>query len=332
MPTPTRTRSFWTVAPGHGEIRTEDLRRPDADEVLVRTLCSGISRGTELLVFSGDVPDSVRDQMRAPFQQGDLPGPVKYGYLSVGIVEEGPAALRGRRVFCLHPHQEHYVVPAAAVTPVPDEVPDHRALLAGAVETVVNATWDAPPLLGDRVAVVGAGLIGGSLAALLRRFPLGRLQLLDTDPAKQRLAAALGVEGVRPEDAAGDCDLVFHCSATAAGLRTGLGLLGHEGELVELSWFGTREPEVPLGAAFHARRLSIRASQVGSIAPARRARRTRADRMALALDLLRDPVFDALLTGRSRFEDLPDVLVDLRSGALPAICHVITYDTDSREA
>jgi len=297
--------------------------------VRVRALFSGISRGTETLVHRHAVPESVRALMRAPFQEGDLPGPVKYGYLSVGVVEEGPEDLRARRVFCLHPHQTRYVVPASAVVPVPDDVPSERALLAGAVETAVNALWDAAPRLGDRVAVVGLGMIGASVATLLGRFPLARLQVVDTDPARRELADRLGLDLVTPDDAAGDCDVVVHCSASEAGLATALRLAGEEAEVVELSWYGTDAPRAPLGEAFHARRLTLRGSQVGAVSAARRARRTTTDRLRTALDALRDPRFDALLTGASDFAELPATMDAVATGRLPALCHVIRYPEET---
>ncbi|WP_413450879.1 zinc-binding alcohol dehydrogenase [Georgenia phoenicis] len=321
--------AYWTVGPERGEIRQAPLDPPDAGEVLVRTLRSAISRGTETLVHRHAVPEAVRPLMRAPFQEGDLPGPVKYGYLSVGVVEDGPDELRGRRVFCLHPHQTRYVVPATAVVPVPDDVPTDRALLAGAVETAVNALWDAAPRLGDRVAVVGMGMIGASVATLLSGFPLERLEVVDVDPSRQELAARLGLTLVTPEDATGDCDVVVHCSASEAGLATALRLAGEEAEVVELSWYGTDAPRAPLGEAFHARRLTLRGSQVGAVSAARRARRTTTDRLGVALDALRDPRFDALLTGTSDFARLPEVMADVASGRLPALCHVIRYPEES---
>ncbi|PYG00129.1 Threonine dehydrogenase [Georgenia satyanarayanai] len=321
--------AYWTVGPEQGEIRQAPLAPPGPEEVLVRALSSAISRGTETLVHRHAVPEAVRPLMRAPFQEGDLPGPVKYGYLSVGVVEEGPGELVGRRVFCLHPHQTRYVVPASAVVPVPDDVPTGRALLAGAVETAVNALWDAAPRLGDRVAVVGLGMIGASVATLLTGFPLERLQVVDTDPARRGLADRLGLELVAPDDAAGDCDVVLHASASEAGLATALRLAGEEAEVVELSWYGTDAPRVPLGEAFHARRLTLRASQVGAVSAARRTRRTTTDRLAVALDALRDPRFDALLTGASDFAELPEVMADIASGRLPALCHVIRYPEES---
>ncbi len=319
-------RAFWLREPGAGEIRPVRLATPGPDDVLVRTLRSGVSRGTESLVFGGRVPVSQYDVMRAPFQDGDFPGPVKYGYLNVGVVEDGPPALVGQTVFCLHPHQTAYVVPAAAVTVVPDGVPAARAVLAGIVETAVNALWDAAPLVGDRVAVVGAGTLGCCLARLLGRIPGVSVTLIDVDPTRASVASALGVEFALPGEAVGERDLVVHTSATSAGLQQSLELLAAEGTVIELSWYGDEETTLQLGGWFHSGRLTVRASQVGTISPARRGRGGTGDRLALALDLLRDPAFEALLTGDSAFEALPDVMPRLASGDLPALCHSLTYE------
>jgi threonine dehydrogenase-like Zn-dependent dehydrogenase len=321
---PQEARALW-VSPGAGEILPVTLPDPGADEVLVRTLFSGISRGTEALVFRGEVPASQHTLMRAPFQEGDFPGPVKYGYLNVGVVEEGPAPLRGRTVFCLYPHQTAYVVPAASVVVVPEGVPPTRAVLAGTVETAVNALWDAPPLLGDRITVVGAGMVGCCVAGVLARFPGVDVQLVDVNPERAAVAKALGVHFAAPSEADGARDLVIHASATASGLRRSLDLLAPEGTVVELSWYGDREVSLALGEWFHSGRLAIRGSQVGTLSPARRAGRTFADRLALALDLLRDPAFDALRSGDSPFGELPSVLAGLASGTRQGLLHIITY-------
>jgi len=315
--------AFWLHEPGAGEIRPAILPDPGRGEVLVRTRYSAISRGTETLVFTGGVPASQYAAMRAPFQQGDFPGPVKYGYLNVGVVEAGPPELLGSTVFCLYPHQTAYVVPAGAVVAVPEGVPPRRAVLAGTVETAVNALWDAAPLVGDRVTVVGAGMVGCCVAALLVRFPGARVQLVDVDPGRAAVAGVLGADFALPGDAAAGRDLVVHASATSAGLQRSLDLLAPEGTVVELSWYGDRDVSLSLGGSFHSGRLAIRSSQVGTVA---RAHRTFTDRLTLALDLLRDPAFDALITGESRFEELPDVLAGLAAGSLPALCHLITYD------
>ena len=318
-------RAFWLRAPGCGEIRAVELPEPGPADVVVRTVRSGISRGTEMLVFRGGVPVDQRAKMRAPFQEGNFPGPVKYGYLNVGAVEQGPPDLRGRTVFCLYPHQTAYVVPAGAVAVVPDGIPPARAVLAGTVETAVNALWDAAPLVGDRVAVVGAGMLGCCVARVLQGFPAVRVTLVDVDPARADVAAALGVDFALPDEADGDCDLAVHTSATSAGLQRALDLLAAEGTVLDLSWYGDTEVRLSLGGAFHSGRLGIRSSQVGVVSPARAARRTAADRVALALELLRDPAFDALLTGESHFDELPEVMARLATGSLPAVCHTITY-------
>src|SRR5262245_11432420 len=227
--------AFWVREPGCGEIRAVGLPEPGPDDVVVRTLRSGVSRGTETLVFRGGVPPDQRARMRAPFQDGDFPGPIKYGYLNVGAVEEGPAELRGRTVFCLYPHQTAYVVPAEAVSVVPESIPPARAVLAGTVETAVNALWDAAPLVGDRVAVVGAGMVGCCVARLLRRVPGVEVTLVDVDSGRADVAAALDVEFALPDSAPTGRDLVVHTSATSAGLQRSLDLLAAEGTVIDLS-------------------------------------------------------------------------------------------------
>lgn len=328
--TPARdgARAFWLREPGCGEIRATTLPEPGEGDVVVRTLRTGVSRGTETLVFEGRVPPAQYAVMRAPFQDGDFPAPVKYGYLNVGVVERGPEKLLGRTVFCLYPHQTAYVVPASAVTLVPEGVPPARAVLAGTVETAVNALWDAPPLIGDRIAVVGAGMVGCCVARLLGRFPAVDVSLVDVDPSRAAVAAALGVGFARPDDAPVGCDLVVHASATSAGLQRSLDLLAPGGTVLDLSWYGDSEVRLSLGGAFHSGRLGIRASQVGTVSPSRSATRTTADRLALALDLLKDPAFDALLTGQSHFDELPEVMASLASGRLSALCHTIAYDEE----
>jgi len=303
-----------------------DLPEPGQDDVLVRTRFSAVSRGTELLVFRGGVPANQREAMRAPFQEGDFPAPVKYGYLNVGVVERGPAELLGRTVFCLYPHQTRYVVPAGSVTVVPDGVPAGRAVLAGTVETAVNAAWDAAPLVGDRIAVVGAGMVGACVAKVLAGIPATRVQLVDIDPTRAAIAGALGVDFATPDRAGDGCDLVVHASASEAGLATSLGLLAPEGVVLELSWYGDRRVSVPLGEWFHSRRLTVRASQVGMIAPARRGRRDFADRLAVALELLADPGYDALITDECRFDELPVTLARLAKNEPASLCLRVVYD------
>lgn len=331
-PDHTTATAYWTVGPEQGELRTEELHQLQPGEALVRAMYSGISKGTEMVVHNARVPECIADEMAAPHQEGSFPSPVKFGYLSVGVVEQGPADWQGKTVFCLHPHQDRYIVPVEALTEVPDGVPARRAVLSGTVETAVNALWEAGPRLGDRVAVIGAGLVGGMVAKLLGTFPLGRLQLIDVDPAKRAFADTLGVDFCHPDDALPDCDIVIHCSASGGGLRRALQLVGDEGEIIEMSWYADRLVTLPLGEDFHARRLSLRASQVGVVARARRHRRTTADRLNLAVSLLSDPVFDTFLSGASPFAELPDVVQRLSDGTLDALCHVIEYPASDSAA
>jgi 2-desacetyl-2-hydroxyethyl bacteriochlorophyllide A dehydrogenase len=325
MPADITARAFWTVAPGQGELRAETLAPPGPGEVLVRTLTSGISRGTEALVFQGRIPASQHAIMRCPFQSGDLPFPVKYGYASVGVVEAGLAELVGQRVFALYPHQDRYVLPAEAVLPVPDAVPTPRAVLAANMETALNGLWDAAPRLGDRISVIGAGVVGALAAALAARLPGTEVELIDIDPGRATLAEKLGVRFALPEAASPERDLVIHASGNPDGLARALGLAGFEATVLELSWYGDKPVPLPLGEAFHSRRLVLRSSQVGAVAPAQRPRWTYRRRLALALSLLEDPVFDALLTGETPFDDLPRTLARLAAAPGGTLCHRILY-------
>jgi threonine dehydrogenase-like Zn-dependent dehydrogenase len=318
-------RSFWIAEPRRGEIRAETLRRADTGDAVVRTLYSGVSRGTETLVFAGAVPPSERERMRAPFQAGEFPAPVKYGYSNVGIVESGPAALVGRHVFCLYPHQTRYVVPAAALHVLPAGVPPARAVLAANLETAVNGLWDLGPRVGDRIAIVGAGAVGCLVAWLAAQTAGAEVQLVDVDARKRAVAADLGVAFALAGDAAGDVDLVVHTSGTETGLGVALGLAGFEATVLELSWYGARRPAVALGEAFHSRRLTLKSSQVGSVAAAQRARWSTARRMQLALRLLVDPKLDALISGESAFEELPHVLERIAVPSEYTLCHRIRY-------
>ena len=317
--------ALWYVGAGHAEIRDEPLAEPGPGEVRIRALYSAISRGTERLVLAGRVPRSEFERMRAPFMAGAFSFPVKYGYAMVGRVERGPAALQGRPVFVLHPHQSVFNVPAQAVVPIPTNVPAARAVLAANMETALNAMWDAAPAPADRIAVVGAGVVGALVAYLCGRLPGAQVTLIDVEPSRAELARTLGVSFAAPGAAPGDCDLVVHASGTAAGLATALGLAGEEATVLELSWYGADEVAVPLGAAFHSRRLKLVSSQVGRVAPSHRARWTFSRRLAAALDLLGDPRLDALIAPAIEFHDLPTRLPDMLSARSGVLCQIVTY-------
>ena len=311
----TVARAFWTVAAGMGEVRAEVLTEPGVDAMRVRTLASGISRGTEATVFGGRVPASQYGVMRAPLMAGEFPFPVKYGYSAVGLTADG------RRVFVLHPHQDLFNAPAAMCVAVPDTVPTARAVLAANMETALNIVWDAVPLAGERMMVIGAGVVGLLTAKLLARFPGAAVTLVDIDPARAALAARFGCGFALPETAPREQELIVHASGTAAGLRLALTRAAFEGRIVEASWYGDAAPALPLGEDFHVRRLRIISTQVGSVATAMRGRRSYGERIALALDLL-DADCDALLEPATRFVDLPLRMPELLKGGL---CHVITY-------
>ena len=323
--TVTTARAFWITAPGRSEIREVELAERRTGEARVRTLFSAISRGTETLVFAGQVPPSEFERMRAPHQAGDFPAPIKYGYINVGVVESGPPAWLGRSVFCLYPHQTRFVVPIEDLHPIPRHVPPARAVLAANLETAVNALWDARLCRGARITVIGAGALGCLCAWLARRHYAADVELVDINPARADVARQLGVEFAGPLAARVDAPLIVHTSASEQGLETALRIAGFEAQIIELSWFGQRRVAVPLGEAFHSRRLTLKASQVGHVARPMRAHATHRSRLRLALRMLDDPVLDCLIDAQSDFEALPLVLEALTAGTRTAICHRIVY-------
>jgi threonine dehydrogenase-like Zn-dependent dehydrogenase len=289
-------------------------------------LYSGISRGTEALVFEGRVPVSEYQRMRAPFQAGEFPGPVKYGYASVGCVEDGPRQLQGQNVFVLHPHQTRYVVPLRSVHAVPATVPAERAVLAANLETAINGLWDARLQVGDRVQVVGGGTVGCLVAWMAGRIPGCDVTLVDVNPHRAAIARALGVGFERPDVAvSGSADVVFHASGSPEGLELALRVAAFESTVVELSWYGDRTIPISLGEAFHARRLMLMSSQVGSVAASQRPRWDANRRLELSLSLLTDPALDMLISAESDFESLPRVMASLSAAPGDALCHRIRY-------
>ncbi len=317
--------ALWYSAPGIAELRSETLAPPAADEVRVRALFGAVSRGTEALVLAGRVPVSEFERMRAPFMAGHFPFPVKYGYATVGQIEGGAEALHGRTVFTLHPHQNFFNIPASAAVVLPENLPPQRAALAANMETALNAVWDAAPGPADRIAVVGAGVVGSLVAYLCGRFPGAEVTLVDINPARAELAQALGVGFARPESAKGDCDLVVHASGNPGGLTTALALAGEEATVLEMSWYGDTPVTAPLGGAFHSRRLRLISSQVGQIAPSHRPRWSYGRRLAAALALLSDARLDALLAPPVLFGDLARRLPEILDAKNGILCQPIIY-------
>ena len=317
--------ALWYRGPGQVEIRREQIARPGQGEVRVKTLYSAISRGTESLVFGGRVPASEFERMRAPFMEGDFPFPVKYGYAAVGRVESGGGPLQDRNVFALFPHQTAFNIPASAAVVLPQDLPPQRAVLAANMETALNGVWDARPHVGDRIAVIGAGTVGCLTAWLASRIAGCRVELVDLNPRRAATAAALNVHFAEPQSATTDADVVIHASGSPAGLELALSLAGTESTITELSWFADKRVSLPLGGPFHARRLTVASSQVGTIPAAQRSRWTTTRRMQLALSLLQDPALDVLITGESDFDALSEVMAMLTESPGDALCHRIRY-------
>jgi NADPH:quinone reductase-like Zn-dependent oxidoreductase len=318
-------QALWYSGPGRAEIRAETLVPLARDQLRVRAMFGAISRGTEALVMAGRVPASEFERMRPPFMGGNFPFPVKYGYSTVGRVEYGPKELLGRNVFVLHPHQTMFNVPTSAVVPLPDGVPPARAVLAANMETALNAVWDASPVPAGCIAIVGAGVVGTLVAFLCGQQAGAQVTLVDINPARAELARKLGVNFAMPDVAPPDCDLVIHASGTAEGLATALALAGFEATVLEMSWYGDAQVPVPLGGAFHSRRLKLVSSQVGHVAPSHRADWTHARRLAAALEMLADARLDALLAPAVAFSDLPAKLPDILKAKSGVLCQLITY-------
>ena len=320
------SRALWFEAAGQAALRDAPLGPLAPGHARIATAWSAVSRGTERLVFNGGVPASVVSVMRAPMQQGDFPFPVKYGYCAVGVVEAGPPGWLGKTVFVLHPHQDRFDAPLAMLAEVPPHIPPCRATLAANMETALNALWDSGAGPGDRIVVVGAGVVGLLVTALAARLPGADVLVVDVAPERQAIVEALGGRFLLPDDAAGlDADVVFHTSATDAGLARALACAGLEAAVVELSWYGARSAAAPLGAAFHAKRLRLVASQVGHVSPSRRPRWSHARRLAMAMHLLGDARLDALITGEVSFADLPACLPEILAPGAAGLATVVRY-------
>ena len=317
--------ALWYTAPGVAELRTQTVPAPMTGEAQVRTLYTGISRGTERLVLAGKVGESEWQRMRAPLQVGNFPFPVKYGYCAVGIVNAGPDNLLGKTVFCLHPHQDWFNVGINALTVVPDTVPARRATLAANMETALNALWDAAAGPGDRINVVGGGIVGLLVAHLAGRLPGAEVTLVDVAPERDSLAKYLGVNFSTPSNAPSDADIVFHTSASAQGLQTAINTTGHEGTIIEMSWYGEQTTALSLGGPFHSRRLKLISSQVGHVSPSRRPRWNYERRLKSTLKLLEDPRLDILVAEAIPFADAAKRVPEILGAGAAGIAPILSY-------
>lgn len=307
----TPSTALWHDAKYKLSLRTELLCPVTDSNLLLECLWSGVSKGTERLVFEGLIPKTEWERMRCPFQHGTFNYPVKYGYGFVGRIMDTDRSDCGKNVFCLHPHQTHAIVPQDAVHILPDDLPPRRAILAANMETALNVTWDAGISAGDRVLIVGAGVVGLLIATLAAATPGTEVTICDIDAGKHKVAASLGLTACAPDAAPGDCDVTINASASPQGLELALECAGFEARVVEASWFGDRDVSVPLGRAFHSKRLQIVSSQVGHVSPTKRARWTYARRMAKAISFLSNPALDNLITNEVDFLTAPDQLPPL---------------------
>jgi threonine dehydrogenase-like Zn-dependent dehydrogenase len=263
--------------------------------------------------------------MKAPAQEGEFPFPVKYGYSAVGVVEAGPDAIKGKKVFVLYPHQDRFIVPAERTFIIPEDVPARRATLAANMETALNILWDGGAQPADRIVIVGGGIVGMLVASLASRLPGAKVTLVDIEPARAEIARTLNAGFALPDDAPGEADLVIHTTASAAGLTLALKLAGVEGTIVEASWFGTGMVNVPLGDAFHSRRLRLISSQVGNVCAQRAKRWTTRRRLEAAIGMLADPRLDALIGEEVPFAELPQQLSRLLSPQAPGLGALVKY-------
>lgn len=320
----TLARSFWLTEKGRGVLRRETLPAPAPGWCVVQTLFSAVSPGTERLVALGKVPAALREEMACPYMGGGFPFPVKYGYSLVGEVIDGPPKLRGRRVHILHPHQDVCVVRVEDARPLPDSLPPARATLASNMETAVTAAWDSGVVLGERVLVVGFGIVGALVAHVLGRGPAVEVEVVDRRPDRRRLAEAMGfrASGAPGPDA---YDLAFDTSGSPSGLQAAIDAVGVEGRVVAVSWYGTEPARLALGGTFHSRRKRILSSQVSRIPGALQPRFDRARRTALVFRLLESPELDRLMGPRVPFAELPKAYETLVGRTPEGLSPLIVY-------
>lgn len=315
--------ALWHTSPEKSEIKQAASFEISGEICEIQSLYSLVSTGTERLVATGKIPTGLYNSMQVPYMEGDFSLPVKYGYSLVGEVVKGP--LLGKTVHLLHPHQDYCKVAAADVFPIPDEVPAVRATLASNLETAVNAVWDSGVSVGDRVAVVGFGIIGSLVARLLAQLPAVSLTILEKDPDRIKMAKSMGFEVSPNENLSTPLDIAFHCSSTAAGLQTCIDTVGLEGKVIELSWYGDKSVELNLGGTFHPQRKVIISSQVSQIPASHQHRWDFRRRKEAVFELLKNPDFDLHTPKTTPFTNLPEVFSEIRKGSSKQLVWIVDY-------
>lgn len=311
-------KALWCVGTNQAELRSASL----GEGVLVESVFSGISRGTEKLVFEGRVPRSEFERMRTVGQEGEFSFPVKYGYCSVVKVIEGEHA--GEYAFVLHPHQDYFRVNSERLYLLPDGLDPKRAVLAANMETALNIVWDSGVGAGDRIAVVGAGVVGLLVGYLISKLPGTEITMIDTNSSKAPIAKKLGLLLASKDNAPTDCDVVIDCSGEPAGLTSAIEMAGYEARVILASWHGDKTTSLNLGGPFHSKRLSLISSQVAGIAANKKPRWDHNRRMSKALELLADSALDALISGETSFDNIAAEYQAILNNP-ETLCHRISY-------
>lgn len=312
------SRSLWHIDAGHSEIRSQNLD-PLPGQILLQSLYSLISLGTEKTIALGGVPGNVYDKMKVPYMEGSFSLPVKYGYSLVARSEEGQC------YHLMHPHQDLVSVNPESLTPVPPGIPPSRAVLVSNMETALTAYWDAGPLKDEKIMIAGFGLIGALTALLLRLKGFQDITVYEPDATRTGLARRLGFHTGDPGFDPGPFDLAFHSSGNASGLQHCLEVMGPEGRILELSWYGRQKITLGLGEHFHINRLRIIASQVSSIPRNLQGAWNFAKRKQEVLSLLADPCWDRLEIEEVPFETSPAVFYKIRHSQTKGLTYILKY-------
>lgn len=323
-----QSKSLWFKNQFHAVMETEMLPvlppNKKKNSCLIKTLFTAISPGTEYLVYSGGVPKKLYVEMRCPYMGGDFSFPIKYGYSLVGQVLDGPTSLKGKLIHTLHPHQDYARISAEDVYVIPDGISPQRATLASNMETALNAIWDSGVNIGDKVLIVGFGIIGSLIARILSFIPQVEVDVLDVQPAKITLIEQLGFS-IYKEEKEKKYDLAFHTSGSGPGLQTSINNVGLEGKIIETSWYGDKEVNLCLGETFHSQRKLIISSQVSHLPACKSARWDYKRRKEVVFQLLLHPEFDAHITHTIAFHNLPKLFQSLKKNRCQELSYLVYY-------
>jgi 2-desacetyl-2-hydroxyethyl bacteriochlorophyllide A dehydrogenase len=330
-----RSRTLVFAGPGQIVIEEQPAGTPRGDQLLVQTQFSGISAGTELLIYRGEAPPEMQADGNLPALAGTLAFPLHYGYAAVGEVialgPEAPSELLGRSVFAFHPHASHFLVAAAAVTPLPDDLPAEAALFLPNMETAINFLHDGAPLAGERVVVFGQGVVGLLTTALLSRIPLGSLITADPDPMRRATSRDFGAaQSLSPSELQGltqQADLTYELTGDPQALDQAISVTGFEGRVVLGSWYGTKQATLNLGGRFHRSRIRLLSSQVSTIASPLTGRWDKRRRLEFALQMVRAIEPTRLITHRIPIERAAEAYALLDTHREHVLQVVLTYDS-----